>query len=133
MSGQIAHQPVPPDRLIRLAQRLFYLNGLVWLILGLVSVLRLSNAGNPPSGTLLVVAVLMFGNVGAMVLSGLGLTRRTIWTYLFAVAVLLVNIVLTVTDQFGLLDLLTLALDLFLLVVLFLIRKAYVPWLHNRP
>ncbi|MBP6470897.1 MAG: hypothetical protein KBE23_14785 [Chloroflexi bacterium] len=42
-----------------------------------------------------------------------------------ALAVLLVNIVLTVTDQFGLFDLLTLLLDLIILALLLAGRRQF--------
>ena len=73
----------------------------------------------------LIVGILMVGNAGAMLVSGIGLGKRSRLFYLFALGVLLVNLVLTVTDEFGLLDLLTGVLDLALLGLLITIRDRY--------
>jgi len=107
---------------MRWAQGLFLLNAVIWLALGVMSLLRLG--GNEGQGvTALVVAILMFGNAGAMSLSEALLPRRRLLFYLFALAVLAVNIVLTFTDQVGALDWITLAIDLVLVSVLLVARK----------
>ena len=109
---------------IRWAQALFFLNAAIWLVFGIVSVVRL--AGNEGQGvTALVVAILMFGNAGAMALSGALLGKRRLLFYLFALAVLAVNVVLTFTDQVGALDWITFAIDLVLLGILLLARKQF--------
>ena len=100
---------------LRLARILFYINAIIWLVIGVSSLLRIATNNSAPRITLIVVAVLMFGNVGAMMVSGLGLATRTKPAYFFAFAVLGVNIILTFTDQFGVLDLATLLFDLILL------------------
>ena len=108
----------------RWAQGLFFLNAAIWLVFGVVSVVRI--AGNGGQGaTAVVVAVLMFGNAGAMALSGALLGKRRRLFYLFALAVLAVNIVLTFTDQVGALDWITFAIDLVLLGILLGWRKAF--------
>ena len=106
------------------AQGLLLLNAAIWLVFGIVSVVRL--AGNAGQGvTALVVAILIFGNAGAMALSGALLGRRRLLFYLFALAVLAVNIVLTFTDQVGAFDWITFALDLVLLGILLVARKQF--------
>jgi lysylphosphatidylglycerol synthetase-like protein (DUF2156 family) len=67
----------------------------------------------------------MFGNAGAMALSGMLLARRKLLFYLLALAVLAVNIVLTFTDQVGLLDWITFAIDLVLVAILIVGRKHF--------
>jgi hypothetical protein len=112
-------------KVVRWAQCLFVLNAAIWLVFGIVSVVRI--AGNAGQGvTAVVVAVLMFGNAGAMALSGALLGQRRLLFYLFALAVLVVNIVLTFTDQVGALDWITFALDLVLLGILIVARKDFV-------
>jgi FtsH-binding integral membrane protein len=110
---------------VRAAQVLFFLDAAIWVALGITSLLHLSRG--PVSVMMaLVIAILMFGNAGAMVVSGVGLgTKRRRFFYL-ALAVLLVNIVLTFTDQVGLLDILTFVLDLVLLVLLIVTGKRYI-------
>lgn len=107
---------------VKYAQWLFYLNAAIWLVFGVASLARLSRGGAPPNITLLVVAVLMFGNAAAMLVAGWGLGKQNRWLYLLAIAVLLVNILLTFTDQFGIFDLLTLLIDAALLTLLVLKR-----------
>ena len=108
----------------RWAQGLFFLNAAIWVVFGIVSVIRL--AGNAGQGvTAVVVAILMFGNAGAMALSGALLGKRRLLFYLFALAVLAVNVALTFTDQFGAFDLITLVIDLVLLGILIVARKQF--------
>jgi uncharacterized membrane protein (DUF2068 family) len=107
------------------AQRLFFLNTAIWLVLGYAYLLRLSRAGTAPQSTMLVIAVLMFGNSVAMLLVGWGLGRRNHWLYYFALAVLAINILLTFTDQFGILDLITLLVDIGIVVLLVLNIRHY--------
>jgi hypothetical protein len=109
---------------MRWAQGLFFLNAAVWLLLAVASVIRLG--GNQGQGvTALVVVILMFGNAAAMALSGALLPKRLLLFYLFALAVLAVNIVLTFTDQVGALDWITLAIDLALVGILIVARKQF--------
>lgn len=109
---------------IKWAQGLFLLNAAIWFVLGVLSFARLG--GNGSRGvTELVVAILMFGNSGAMALSGAVLGRRRLHFYLFALAVLAVNLVLTFTDQVGVLDWITLAIDLVLVGILVAARRQF--------
>ena len=111
-------------RTVFLAQTLFFLNGLIWLALGVVGLVRLADSGNP-SVTLWLVAILMFGNVGAMLIAGLWLGQRSRWAFFFALVVLVVNILLTFTDQVGFWDILTVLIDLGLLGFLLYDCKNY--------
>lgn len=110
-------------RQVRLAQALFVLNAGVWLLIGIASVLRMRQSDASQTITAAAIAVLMLGNAAAMLLAGWGIGRRSRLFLLFAWAVLAVNILLTFTDQFGLLDFLTLLLDLVLVALLILARK----------
>lgn len=64
----------------------------------------------------------MAGNAAAMLLAGLCLAKPNIIYLYFAIALLVVNILLTFTDQFGLLDFITLLIDLALLSLLIYLR-----------
>jgi hypothetical protein len=109
---------------MRWAQRLFFVNAAIWLVLGIVSLARLGS-GEGGVVTALVVAILMFGNAGAMALSGALLPRRRLIFYLFALAVLAINIVLTFTDQVGALDWITFAVDMVLVGILIVARRQF--------
>jgi undecaprenyl pyrophosphate phosphatase UppP len=107
------------------AQALFYLNALIWLGFGLYTLVNMM--GRYPGGaiTVYVIGFMMLGNVCAMCLSGILLGWQNKWFYYFAVFVLVSNIVLAVTDQFGFFDLATFILDLVIFRLLISIRKNY--------
>ena len=111
-----------PDA-VRAARVLFFVDATIWVVLGITSLLNVER-GPTSIMTAIVIGVLMFGNAGAMVVSGFGLGKWRGFYYL-ALAVLLVNIVLTFTDQVGLLDILTFLLDLALLMLLITTSKQY--------
>ena len=110
---------------IRTAQVLFLLNAAIWLDIGIISMVRAATRHPEQVVTVWVIAILMFGNVGAMALSAWGLAKHRKLFYSFALFVLAVNILLTFTDQFGIIDLLTLGLDLILFGLLITVRHEY--------
>ncbi len=97
------------------AQWLFALNAVIWLAIGAATLLRQSGRGS--SVGIWVLAVLIAGNAAAMAVCAWGLGQRGKLFIYLALLVLAVNILLTFTDQFGLLDLLTLLLDLVILAL----------------
>jgi hypothetical protein len=112
---------LPPRHiLITISRGLFLLLAVIWTILTLLSLLR------PPSGMstggLWVMVALMAGNVGALLISAWGLGRGNRWLNRFAVAVASANLILSVTDEFGPLDLLSFLLDALLLLLLLAAR-----------
>jgi len=118
-------QPATTRRAKEWARILFYANAAIWMPLAAITVVRASGGSPEQRITGIVLTVLMVGNALAMVLSGLGLRRRSRVFYLFAVAVVLVNLVLAWADQVGWLDVLTGMIDLVLLVLLVVVRKEY--------
>ena len=110
---------------VLIAQWLFFINACVWLIFAVNNILRLENISNTPMIILWVVIILMFANAGALFVTGLWLGRQSKWAYFFALAVLLVNILLTFTDQVGFYDIVTVLLDFVTLGFLLYDRKTY--------
>ena len=107
------------------ARILFALNAAAWILLGVSSLLRLRPAGGASVGW--VVTILMFGNAVAMAWFAWVLgKRRTLW-YWLAVAVVAINVLLSVTDQFGPLDLVVLLADAVLLILLLAARRDFLP------
>jgi hypothetical protein len=105
------------------SQILFWLNAAIWLVFGGINLVRMTSSSE--TLTLVMVAILMFGNAVAMLLAGIGIGKRRS-TYLFLAVLLLgVNILLTFTDQVGAFDLVTLATDTILLMLLYLSRWWY--------
>lgn len=109
-----------PD-ILHLTRRLLWLNAAVWLSFGLISLLRLGSDGRTSTITLLIMAVLMTGNAAALFLAGCGLDKHRLF-HPFAFIIILVNILLTFTDEFGLFDFLTLLLDGFILFLLWRLK-----------
>lgn len=108
---------------LRAAQVLFTLNAAIWLVFGLVSIYRIVSRSQDRTLTPWIIAIFMFGNAAAMLLSGVLIARLTRLGYYFALAVLAVNILLTFTDEFGTLDLITLLIDLILLALLLVLSR----------
>ena len=108
-------------KLAKTAQYLFFLIGGIWLVL---AGLTFFSRGGFQSAYW-IIAVLMVGNGGALIVLGVGINRfRKLFFWLGLIAVG-VNIFLTFTDQFGLWDMITLLIDLSLFGVLVLNWKHY--------
>lgn len=111
------------QKIQKISQALFYLNAAIWFLLGIMTFGGIFGALAVPSSLRVIIAILMYGNAGAMFLSGWGLGRGSQWYYILALIVILINIVLTFTDQVGYLDWITLGIDLILLFLLVSFRK----------
>ena len=110
---------------VKAAQVLFFILGTIWIVFGAASLIRMANSGTNPTITLWVIAVLMFGNAGALIFVGWGIGKRLKLFFYLGILVLAANTFLTVTDEFGVFDLITLILDLALLVLLIVTRSGY--------
>lgn len=110
---------------VKAAQVLFFLMGAIWISFGTAALIKLVNSDTNPTITLWVVGLLMFGNAGAFLFLGWGIGRQNKIFFYLGILVLVVNILLTVTDEFGAFDLITLIIDLVLLVLLIITRSRY--------
>jgi hypothetical protein len=110
---------VPTTRL------LFFINAGLWLILAATSILHMTQEYPGQMAMYTIIGVLMVGNAFAMFLSGWGLVCYPWLFYPLGLVVLLVNIPLTLTDEFGFFDLVTLVIDLALLALLVTQRKKF--------
>jgi hypothetical protein len=104
---------------------LFYINAGLWLILAANSILHMTQEYPGHMAMYAFLGVLMVGNAAAMLLCGWGLVRYPWLFYPLGLVVLLVNIPLTLTDEFGFFDLVTLIIDLALLALLVTQRKKF--------
>jgi hypothetical protein len=110
---------------VRTAQILFFINAAIWLILGIASLLRMSQGQQGEYLVSSVMGILMFGNAGVMALCGILLGKqRRLFLYM-TIGVLAINVLLTLTDQVGALDLITLTIDVILLGLLYLTRSNF--------
>jgi hypothetical protein len=104
---------------------IFYVNAATWVGLSVFSLRRMGGGQLVPGYAIAIIVTLMFGNAGVMALSGWGIGRGGGWFYFLALAVVMVNILLTFTDQVGVLDWITVMIDLILLVLLLVYRKVF--------
>jgi hypothetical protein len=111
---------------VRIARWLFVLLGLIWLIFGISSITRLSTNGGNISGLMSVfIATLMFVNSVVLIWIGWGIGRGQRVYYYFGLLALAGNIFLTLTDEFGLFDILVLILAVVLFILLVFTRSKY--------
>jgi len=110
---------------VRTAQILFVLNATIWLMFGITGLVNLQTNPIVPAFLKWMIPVLMFGNAGAMFLSGFGLGKKNRWFYYLALTVLGMNILLSLTDQVGIWDWMTLIIDVIILIFVIQTRKAY--------
>jgi hypothetical protein len=115
-------QPSGGSRTSVLAARvLFAVNAAFWIVLGLLALLRVADR----TSMIWLLAFLMFANAGVMLWLSWALGKQRRLFYYLAIAVLAVNILLSVTDEFGFIDLVALLIDAVLLVVLIASRSQY--------
>lgn len=103
---------------------LFYLNTALWLLLSLntvVSMIDDNNAGFP----IALVAFFLLLNVASLFFGGRLLNQAENWTYIFAIIVVVLNILLTFTGIPELLYVAALVIDGIILSMLISIRGIY--------
>jgi hypothetical protein len=111
---------------VRIAQWMFIILGLIWLTFGIWSILRVGSVGgNVPAALLWIIIILMFVNALLLIWIAWGIGKGNKLYYFFGILVLAGNIFLTFTDEFGLFDLLTLIVNIILLVLLIVTRSKY--------
>ena len=107
-------------------QYLFFFTAIVLMALGVGSIFR---AGPSPDMKLIymVYAILMFGDALAMLACGLLIRAGKTAIFWSAVTLLSFNIILSIFDQFGLVDLLFVLLNAFTLGLLIAFRREFLP------
>jgi len=111
---------------VRTARWLFVMLGVMWLVFGTWSAFRIDNSGGNISGTILIlIAVLMFLNSAVLIWISWGIGKGKRWYYYFGMIVLAVNIFLTLTDDFGVFDLIVLLIAIVLFILLVVTRSNY--------
>jgi uncharacterized protein YacL len=109
-----------------LVRYLFFITAIALVILSVGSLMR--DNPNPDMKIMYnMYAVLMLGDALAMLICGLYINRQIKAVFWFAVIVLSLNIVLTIFDQFGLIDFLFVLLNIITLALLFILRKELLP------
>lgn len=104
----------------------FFLTALVLAVFGINSLMRFSPDANM-KGIYTVYGILMLGDALAMLLCGLFINAKIPALFWFAVTILGLNIMLTICDQFGLIDFLFVLLNTSTLGLLINLRKEFLP------
>ena len=106
--------------LLKTTQAVFYLNAMIWLVFSVLSFVRAYTTSNDLHWML---SVLMLANAGFMFGFGYVIIKGHRWTFFLAILYVAVNVVLSITDQFGWFDFLIMLLNLVLLGLLFVTRQ----------
>lgn len=84
-----------------------------------------TSGGNLSSMMAAIIAMLMFVNAAVLIWIGWGIGKGQRLYYYFGLLVLAGNIILTLTDEFGIFDLVTLILAAGLLILLIVTKSKY--------
>ncbi|NMC36656.1 hypothetical protein GYA49_06500 [Candidatus Beckwithbacteria bacterium] len=98
----------------------FLVNALFWLIMAsYYTFVRFSNQSQ-----YLIIKILLFLEFFLYLVFALKLKKKNIWFYYLAFPFVIANMILSVTDQVGLLDWISFVLNSGLLFLLFLMQKS---------
>ena len=112
---------------VQVVKRLLGLDALIWAGFGIFSLLSQMERYPEQRTLYTLIALMMFGNAAAMLGAAMLIGKRRRIFYLLTLVLVLVNIFLTFTDQFGVFDLATLILGLMIGVLLISRRGAFLP------
>jgi len=107
-------------KLLKLTRILLFANAAVWLVFGGLS---FSRAFSGTSDLRFILSVLMVANAIAMIVLGVLLASGRAWVFFVAILYMALNVVLSITDQFGWVDALILLLNLIVLGFLFVTQQ----------
>ena len=107
-------------RMLKITQTLLYVNALVWLMFAVLGSFRaITGAG----ALRWILSGLMLINATAMFWFGLKIISGNARIFFFAILYMALNVVLSITDQFGWNDFSILLLNLIILGLLFVTRQ----------
>ena len=107
--------------MLKLTRYAFFLNSAVWLAFGVASLLSRALFDGSPLHW--VITVLMIANAIVMLWFGVKIVSGQKWIFFLGILYMALNVVLSITDQFGWIDALILLLNLCLLGLLFITRQ----------
>ena len=112
-------------KLVTATRILFLLSAILWIVLGAITLFRMASGSPEQSAVAGILAALMaaYGLVLCFIAWSLG--RRKKIFYYFAIAVSVLTILLTFTDQVGLADIIGLVMAAVPLVLLIAARRWY--------
>ena len=107
--------------MLKLTRYAFFLNSAVWLAFGVASLLTRALSNGSPLHW--VITILMIANAIVMLWFGVKIVSGQKWIFFLGILYMALNVVLSITDQFGWIDALILLLNLCLLGLLFITRQ----------
>jgi len=114
-----------PPRTTITTQILILLNAAIWAGYAIYTLLTRNTAGIGLSAATWIMSALALAAAAALVVVVLLLRKRNRWGYPFGLALLALIAVLSITDEFGLLDALSLLISLAPLILLIRDRNWY--------
>jgi lysylphosphatidylglycerol synthetase-like protein (DUF2156 family) len=113
-------------KLSQIVRLLFCLTIAILVVFGVGSLLQISEDSDLIA-LYIFYALVMFGDAAAMLFCVIQLNKRKKQFYILSVVILCLNIFPAIFDQFGLVDLLFLSLNLITLIALVVARKEFLP------
>lgn len=110
----------------------FVILGVIWLVFGVYSVIRITGGSTSLSSFAWIIAGLMFVNGAVLLWIGWGIREASKFYFFLALLVLVGNIILTITDEFGIFDLIMLVIAISLFILLLLTRSEYLSAVKNQ-
>ena len=110
------------SKILKLTRKLLFVNAGVWLIFG---VLGFSRAMTETGNLRFMLSVLMVANAIVMAALGVLISGGGRWVLWGAILYMVLNVVLSITDQFGWVDALILLLNLIILGLLFVVQQRF--------
>ena len=104
-------------KMLKLTRNLFFINAAVWLAFGVASLLF--RAIDEGTLTRWVITIMMIANAIVMIWFGVMIPSGRTWIIFLAILYMALNVVLSITDQFGWIDAIILLLNLCVLGMLF--------------
>jgi hypothetical protein len=114
-----------PNRKVRILQTAFVLDAVFWVAMGVATLVMGAGASGGISTSRWVVSLMMLANAAILAWLGWALARRNRFIYILAVLLVFALAVLSITDEVGLFDVISLLVNLGLLILLFLVRGEY--------
>ena len=108
------------SKMLKLTRTLFFFNAAVWLAFGVSSLLFRALDGG--SLARWVITAMMIANAVVMAWFGVMIVSGRKWVFFLAILYMALNVVLSITDQFGWIDAVILLLNLIVLGMLFVTR-----------
>jgi hypothetical protein len=106
--------------MLKWTRNLFFINAAVWLAFGISSLLF--RALDEDTLTRWIITIMMIANAFVMIWFGVMIPSGRAWIFFLAILYMALNVILSITDQFGWIDALILLLNLCLLGMLFVAR-----------